>query len=53
MTTFTDEMMRERLAAAASYTLAILRVTDKYGMDGTDKIIWEHGRPTWNSRPTV
>lgn len=42
--TYTDEMMRERLAQAASYTLVMLRVTDKYGMDGTDKIIWEHGR---------
>ncbi len=44
MTTYTDEMMRERLARVASYTLVVLRVTDAYGMDGTDKIIWEHGR---------
>jgi hypothetical protein len=44
MTTYTDDMMRERLAKAASYTLVMLRVTDKYGMAGTDKIIWEHGR---------
>ena len=44
MTTYTDEMMRERLTKATSYTLVMLRVTDRYGMEGTDKIIWEHGR---------
>ena len=43
-TSYTDEMMRERLAQAAPYTLVVLRTTDKFGMDGTDKIIWEHGR---------
>jgi hypothetical protein len=43
-TTYTDEMMRERLAKAASYTLVLLRRTDRYGTDGTDAIIWEHGR---------
>ncbi|MFB9236311.1 hypothetical protein ACFFWC_12245 [Plantactinospora siamensis] len=42
--TFTDEMMRERLAATARYTMVVLRTTDRYGMEGTDKIIWEHGR---------
>jgi hypothetical protein len=44
MTTYTDDMMRERLAEAAPYTLLVLRVTDRYGIEGTDKIIWEHGR---------
>ncbi len=44
MTTYTDEMMRERLTQTARYTLVLLRTTDKYGMEGTDKIIWEHGR---------
>ncbi|HKT04850.1 MAG TPA: hypothetical protein VJT31_35500 [Rugosimonospora sp.] len=44
MTTYTDEMMRERLAQAARYTLVMLRRTDRYGTEGTDRIIWEHGR---------
>ncbi|MBR7827863.1 hypothetical protein KDK95_16205 [Actinospica sp. MGRD01-02] len=44
MTTFTDEMMRERLAQAAGYTLVILRAADRYGSDGSDEVIWEHGR---------
>ena len=43
-TTFTDEMMRQRMAQAISYTLVVLRHTDKYGIQGTDKIIWEHAR---------
>ncbi len=43
-TTYTDDMMRERLAQARSYTMVVLRTTDQYGTEGTDKIIWEHGR---------
>jgi hypothetical protein len=43
-TVYTDEMMRERLGQAATYTLAVLRRTDRYGQDGTDETIWEHGR---------
>ena len=43
-TTYTDEMMRDRLSQARSYTMVVLRTTDKYGMDGTREIIWEHGR---------
>lgn len=43
-TTYTDEMMRERLRQARGYTLVVLRRTDRYGMAGTDQIIWEHGR---------
>jgi len=39
-------MMREQLATAASYTLVVLRRTDRYGMDGTERIIWKHGRRT-------
>ena len=43
-TVHSDEMMREQLAQAKSYTMVVLRRTAKYGMDGTDQIIWEHGR---------
>lgn len=43
-TIYTDEMMRERLTQAVPYTLVVLRVTDRYGTDGTPGIIWEHGR---------
>jgi hypothetical protein len=43
-TTYTDEMMRERLTQAASYTVVLLRTTEKFGIEGTNQIIWEHGR---------
>ncbi len=43
-TIYTDEMMRERLGQAASYTIVLLRRGERYGTDGDDKIIWEHGR---------
>ena len=39
-----DETMRERLAGTATYTLAILRRTERYGTAGTEALIWEHGR---------
>jgi len=44
VTAYTDEMMRDRLAEAAPYTLVVLRRTERYGAAGTDAIIWEHGR---------
>ncbi len=44
MTAYTDEMMRERLAQAASYTLVVMREGENYGTAGAERIIWEHGR---------
>jgi hypothetical protein len=43
-TTYTDEMMRDRLSQARSYTMVILRATEKSSIDGAKEIIWEHGR---------
>jgi len=40
----TDEMMLERRKQAASYCLVILKKAAGYGSEGSDKIIWEHGR---------
>jgi len=44
MAVITDEFMRERLQAAAPYTLVLLRRTAGYGTGDTEKIVWEHGR---------
>ena len=44
MTTITDEFMRERISQAKSYTLVILRATEKRKEPGADKIVWDHGR---------
>src|SRR5690349_13724806 len=43
-TVYTDEMMRARLSQAGTYTMVVLRATDKYGTEGTREAIWEHGR---------
>jgi hypothetical protein len=53
MTTYTDEMMRERLAKAASYTLVMLRVTDKYEWKARIRSFGSMGGATWNCKPTV
>jgi len=41
---FSDEMMREELQKAKSYTLVLLRQTDKKKEPGMEKVIWEHAR---------
>jgi hypothetical protein len=40
----TDEMMRERLSTLKPYTTMVLHKTSKFGVPGTDEIVWEHGR---------
>ncbi len=42
--TISDETMRDRLAQAKPYTLALLHATEKCVRPGVDAIIWEHGR---------
>lgn len=44
MTTITDEMMRQRLAAARGYTIVIVKAGPKRHDEGANAIIWEHGR---------
>ena len=45
MTTITDEQMKERLSQTKSYTLLLLKKTEKYAADPeVRKVIWEHGR---------
>lgn len=40
----TDELMRQRLSATRNYCVVILKRTTKYQEEGTEAIIWEHGR---------
>ncbi len=44
MTTITDEFMIDMLSKVKEYSLLILRTGPRAGMEGADKIIWEHGR---------
>jgi len=45
-----DEFMRERLSKSRTYSLMILKAGPKYGSDGADAIIWEHGRRNFSLR---
>ncbi|HTP59641.1 MAG TPA: hypothetical protein VMM82_12035 [Spirochaetia bacterium] len=40
----TDEQMKEMMPKAREYSAVILKKAPAYGMQGTDKIVWEHGR---------
>jgi len=39
-----DDVMRDRLAGAAEYTVVVLRRTDGYSRPGAEQVVWEHGR---------
>jgi hypothetical protein len=50
MTIITDEIMREMLPKAKSYSVIILRKTEKFKEPGTEKIVWEHGKRNFQLR---
>ena len=45
-----DDEMRARLAGAAEFTAVVLRRGPRYGEDGSDAVIWEHGRRNFRLR---
>jgi hypothetical protein len=50
MTIITDEIMREMLPKTKSYSVIILRKTEKFKEPGTEKIVWEHGKRNFQLR---
>lgn len=50
MAEITDEMMRSAMATVRAYTVVLLKQGPNYGMDGAEKIIWEHGRRNFSLR---
>ncbi|MFC4945359.1 YciI family protein [Pseudonocardia sp. GCM10023141] len=50
MSEITDEYMQEQLGRSRVYTLAMLRPGPKYGTEGSDAVIWEHGRRNFELR---
>ena len=44
MPEITDEFMKAMMAKTEAYTAIILKPGPKAGMEGADKIKWEHGR---------
>jgi hypothetical protein len=45
-----DEFMREMLTRSRPYSLMILKAGPNYGTDGSDEIVWEHGRRNFSMR---
>jgi hypothetical protein len=50
VTEITDDYMRENMAKTREYTLVLLRAGEQYGKDGSDAIVWEHGRRNFSLR---
>ena len=50
MAEITDEFMREVLTKSRPYSLMILKAGPNYGTDGSDRIVWEHGRRNFSLR---
>lgn len=50
MKSYSDDEMRQGIAAAKSYCVVILRATSKRREPGVDTIIWEHGRRNFGLR---
>lgn len=46
----TDDHMRDMLQRTRPYTVLILKKGVNYGADGSDAIIWEHGRRNFSLR---
>jgi hypothetical protein len=47
---FSDDEMRALLPTTRPYSLMILRKGPKFGTEGSDTIIWEHGRRNFGLR---
>jgi hypothetical protein len=46
----TDDDMREQLTRTRDYSLVLLHAGERYGTEGADKIVWEHGRNNFSMR---
>jgi hypothetical protein len=50
MTEITDDYMREHLTKTRAYAVVLLKAGEKYGEEGSDAIVWEHGRRNFSLR---
>jgi hypothetical protein len=50
MTVITDEQMRAALATTKAYTAVVLRDGPNRQMEGSQAIVWEHGRRNFQLR---
>jgi hypothetical protein len=45
-----DDEMRARMAQTREYAVVLLRAGEQYGKDGSDQLVWEHGRRNFSLR---
>jgi len=50
MAEISDEYMREHMTRSRPYALVLLHESETYGTEGSDAIIWEHGRRNFSLR---
>jgi hypothetical protein len=46
----TDDYMREQMTRTRGYSIVLLHAGEKYGTEGFEKIVWEHGRNNFAMR---
>jgi hypothetical protein len=46
----TDQYMQDHLAQTREYAVALLRAGEQFGSEGSDAIVWEHGRRNFSLR---
>lgn len=46
----TDDYMREQMTRTRGYSVVLLHTGENYGTEGSDKIVWEHGRNNFSMR---
>jgi hypothetical protein len=45
-----DDDMRAGMAQTRQYTVVLLKAGEQYGKEGSDAIVWEHGRRNFSLR---
>ncbi|GAB3874308.1 hypothetical protein GCM10029964_016060 [Kibdelosporangium lantanae] len=50
MTEITDSYMREQMGRTNPYSLVVLKPGPNYGTEGSERIVWEHGRRNFQLR---
>jgi hypothetical protein len=45
-----DAYMQEQLGRTREYAVVLLRASEQYGREGSDAVIWEHGRRNFSLR---
>ena len=50
MAEISDDDMRAGMAQTREYSVVLLRAGERYGEEGSDAIVWEHGRRNFSLR---